>query len=48
MADKGWIAETLFDELGFRINYRARKCSVKRRPGINISCCSSMHSSEPC
>ena len=31
MADKRWIAETLFDELGFRMSYRVDKVHDEAR-----------------
>ena len=48
MADKRWIPETLFDELGFRMTYRSSGCSTRCRPSTSISSCSSTSSSARC
>ena len=48
MADKRWIAETLFDELGFRMSYRVDKVLYETHTDISTWCCSSSRSSARC
>jgi spermidine synthase len=48
MAEKRWLPETLFDDLGFRMTYAVEKVLYEQQTEHQHSCCSSTSISARC
>ena len=48
MADKRWLPETLFDDLGFRMTFAVDKVLYEQQTSTSTSCCSSRSISARC